>query len=309
MDSSFKRKYLEVKAGTTIFASTGIIGNGHAERMSTPFFYKAVKGSRIRLLNLDYYFNVATYSLRFDDKYIYTYSYKEEESWTSYNNDLGGDSYRQEDYLFSEDAYFRICLKRIDGKAFTDEEAQNINEILLFTSKDTEYKEKDYFSDEMKNTIETILEKRTEKSLTLCLLSDSHYTINGTWEDTIHNIKSVNEKVSFDGIVHLGDLTDGMVPAEITKKYSQIIINDLKETDVPVYIVNGNHDSNYFNSNPQPLSKEEEYELYQKHSDKYVNRNLSDLYYFVDFKDVSLRCIFLVCFDFREDLRYGFPYE
>lgn len=309
MSTDLKRVYLEAKAGVTIFASTGILGNNHSDRMSTQYFYKAVNGSKIKLLNSDYYFNVATYSLKFHDKYIYTYCYKEEESWTSYNNDLSGDSYRQEDYLFCEDVYFRICLKRVDGKAFTDEEARNINEILLFTAKDEEYEEKDYFLDEIKNIIDTILEKRTEKSLTLCLLSDSHYTINGTWEDTIHNIKSVNEKVSFDGIVHLGDLTDGMVSAEITKKYSQIIIDDLKETNVPVYIVNGNHDSNYFNSNPEPLSKEEEYELYQKHSDKYVNRNLSNLYYFVDFKDISLRCIFLESFDYREELRYGFPDE
>lgn len=309
MDYDFKRLFLEAKAGITIFASTGVLGYNHQDRMSTRYFYKAVKGSKVILLNQDYYFNIATYSLSFDNKYIYTYSYKEEESWTTYNHDLSGQSYRQEDYIFSEEVYFRICLKRVDGKDFTDDEAMKINDILLVVSKDTEYKEKQYFLDEVQKTVNTVIENRREKSLVLGVLSDSHFTINGTWEDTIHNIKAVNNKVNFDGIVHLGDLTDGMVPAEITKKYAEKIISDLKEINVPIYIVIGNHDTNYFNGNSEPLSEKEQYEIYQQHSDKYVNRELKNLYYFSDFKDISLRCIFLTSFDHREKLRYGFPDE
>ncbi|OOM79967.1 metallophosphoesterase [Clostridium sp. BL-8] len=311
MNNDFKRQHLKVKAGTTIFASTGILGKNSPNRMSTEFFYKAFKGNKIILLNSDYYFNVATYSLNFDDKYIYTYCYQEEECWTTYNHDLSGDSYRQEDYIFTEEVYFRICLKRVDCKDFTDEEAQEINNILLFLSKDSTegYKEKSYFSNELQKTVDTILEKRTKKSLVLCVLSDSHVTINGTWKYTIHNIKSINRKVSFNGIVHLGDLTDGMVSADVTRKYAQKIINDLREINVPLYIAIGNHDTNYFNGNLESFSEKEQYEIYQKHSEKYVNRDFQKLYYFSDFNDVSLRCIFLTSFDHNEKLRYGFPDE
>lgn len=297
---------MEAKAGTTIFASTGITGNGYPDRMSTLHFYKAVNGSKISLLNSNYYFNVATYSLNFDSRYIYSYCYQAEESWTTYNHDLSGDSYIQEDYIFSHETYFRVCLKRVDGKDFTDDEAKNINDILLFISSDTGYQEKACFTDEIQKTIKTIKETRTEKALILGVLSDSHFTINGTWEDTIYNIKAVNEKVNFDGIIHLGDLTDGMVSADVTKKYAKKVINDLKETETPIYIVIGNHDTNYFNNNLEPFSEKEQYEIYQKHSDNYVNRKLENLYYYSDFESVFIRCIFLTSFDYKEKTRYGF---
>lgn len=301
-----ERKYLEAKAGTTIFASTGMTGNGHPDRMSTLPFYKAVKGSRIRLLNSGYYFNIATYSLNFDDKYIYTYAYQEEESWTTYNHDLSGTSYRQKDYVFSQETYFRICLKRVDGQDFTAEEAENINDILEFLSIDAEYHEKDYFAKEVQKTADTILEKKSERSLVLGVLADSHFTVNGTWEDTAYNLQAVHQKAGFDGIVHLGDLTDGMVPAKVTKKYAEMVINDLKENRIPLYIVLGNHDSNYFHNNSEPLSDDEQYMIYQQHSDSYVSRTFKNLYYFADFENVELRCIFLTSFDYREKVRYGF---
>ncbi len=301
--------FLEVEAGATIFASTGMIGYGHPDRMSTLYFYKATKGSRLSLLDSNYFFNVATYSLDFDDKYIYSYSYKEEQSWTTYNHDLSGDTYRQDDYIFSDEVYFRVCLKRVDGKDFTDKEAEKINDILLYESEDFKYQEKPYFADEIDKTVDTIKEKITKKSLVLAVLSDSHYTINGTWEDTAHNIKSVNQRVGFDGIVHLGDLTDGMVPAKATKKYAKKVIDDLKENKIPLYVVIGNHDTNYFYNNPEPLSEDEQYQIYQRHSEKYVNRTSKKLYYFVDFEKIFLRCIFLTSFDHREKVRYGFSTE
>ena len=90
------RHMLDARAGVTIYASTGMIGFNQPDRMSTLHFYHAVKGDSIRLLDDNYYFNVATYSLDFDDKYIYTYSYQENESWTTYRGDLRGDTYRKD---------------------------------------------------------------------------------------------------------------------------------------------------------------------------------------------------------------------
>lgn len=301
-----RRKHLEAKAGTTIFASTGMLGKDYPNRMSTLHFYKAREGSKVCLLNSDYYFNVATYSLNFEEKYIYTYSYQQEQSWTTYNHDLSGDSYRKEDYVFSEEVYFRVCLKRVDDKAFTDEEAKNINKILLFVTEEDQYHEKSYFKDEIQKTAETIRDKRREKSLVLGVLSDSHFTINGTWEDTAHNIQAVHERAKFDGIVHLGDITDGMVSAQVTKQYAKKIIGDLKENKIPLYIVIGNHDTNYFNNNSEPMSKEEQYNIYQSHSENDIKRVSNNLYYFCDFENVSLRCLFLTSFNHREDIRYGF---
>jgi hypothetical protein len=309
-EAELERVELEARAGTTIFASTGMLGTGHADRMSTLHFYKAVKGSKVILLDTNYYFNIATYSLTFDEKYIYTYEYQKEQSWTTYNNDLSGTTYRQDDYIFEDEVYFRVCLKRKDGSDFDNEEAVKINDILMFLSRKTdEYQEKPWFTEEIQKTADTILRKRTEKSLVLGLVSDTHITVNGTWEDTSNNIKALHQKVGFDGIVHLGDLTDGMVPANVTKKYAQMVMDDLKANKIPLYVVLGNHDSNYFYNNPEPLSDEEQYDIYQRHSDDRVNRKLKKTFYYVDYESVSLRCLFLSSFDYREEVRYGFSEE
>lgn len=304
-----ERISLNAIAGITIFSSTGATGNEYPDRMSTVLFYKAVKGSKISLLNTDYYFNIATYSLDFDDKYIYTYAYKEDQSWTTYNNDLEEDTYRQEDYIFSDEVYFRICVKRADGKNITEKEAEEVNNILLFISVQPEYCEKEYFKDEIQKTVNTILEKRKEKSLVLAVLSDPHVTVNGTWEDTANNIKEVHTKVNFDGIVHLGDFTDGMLPAIVTKTYVEMAINALKENHIPLYAVIGNHDTNYFRKNLEPLSEEEQYIIYQSNNDTCVERDSCKTYYYKDFDNISLRCIYLTSFDYQEKLRYGFSDE
>lgn len=307
--NSSRKFLLEASAGTTIFASTGMIGREHKDRMSTQYFYRAKKGSKIILLDKDYYFNVATYSLDFDDKYIYTYSYQPEQSWTNYNCDLSGDSYRQEDYVFYDEVYFRICLKRVDGKNFKEEEAEKINEIIMFISDEIKEQPKNIFLKEIEKTVDSINQVRKPNSLVLCVLTDSHFTINGTWQDTIHNIKAVNNSINFDGIVHLGDITDGMVPSVITKTYANRCINDLKSINSKSYFVIGNHDTNYFNNNLQPLTEKEQYELYQMHSCDYTQREETNVYYYADFEDVSLRCIFLTSFNHKENIRYGFSEE
>lgn len=300
---------LEAEAGTTIFASTGMLGRNHKDRMSTQHFYRATKGSKIILLDKDYYFNVATYSLDFDDKYIYTYSYQSEQSWTTYNGDLSGETYIQNDYIFYEEVYFRICLKRVDGKDFQEEESQKINDIIMFTSDEIKKQSKNIFIEEIEKNVDSIIQLRKTNSLVLCVLTDSHFTINGTWQDTIHNIEAVNKKINFDGIVHLGDITDGMVPSAITKKYANKCIDDLKNINSQLYFVIGNHDTNYFNNNLQPITEKEQYELYQSHSADYTQREDGKVYYYADFENVSLRCIFLTSFDHKEEVRYGFSEE
>lgn len=304
-----QQKILKVKAGTTIYASTGRIGYNQPSRMSSWNFYKAVAGSRLHLLDKTYYYNVATYTMDYDPKYIYTYDYEPEQSWTTYARDLRGDTYIQEDYVFEDERYFRVCLKKVDGAVFTEAEAGRIQEIITFTTTADFYKEKEYFKPEIEKTAEAILGKRTDQSVVFAVLTDSHYTINGTWEDTAYNIKAVHEKVGFDAIIHLGDLTDGMVPAEITKRYVQKMIVDLQRNQAPVHIVLGNHDANYFHGNPEPFSVDEQCELYQNHNEEKHECFSKQPYYYVDYDSIKLRCIFLVSFDDSESVRYGFSAE
>lgn len=123
--------------------------------------------------------------------------------------------------------------------------------------------------------------------LTYLLLADSHFTYNGTWDDTVASMRVLGERLPLDGVVHLGDLTDGLLPLASTKELEKQCIDDMKSVGVPVYIVPGNHDYNYFRGN-----KEIKYP--------------STPQYYIDEPGQNLRLIFIDSFDPKEKLRYGF---
>jgi len=134
------------------------------------------------------------------------------------------------------------------------------------------------------------------------LLTDSHYVVNGIWDDTVHNMTAVAEQMKLDGIIHLGDLTDGMVSREVTTDYVSKMMEDMRSIGLPLYLILGNHDSNYFANNPERFTEEEQYELYLKE----INKQDTKLYYYIDMEWIRVRFIFLDFFDYREKVRYGF---
>ncbi|MDR3299590.1 MAG: metallophosphoesterase [Candidatus Accumulibacter sp.] len=123
--------------------------------------------------------------------------------------------------------------------------------------------------------------------LKFALLADTHYVINGTWEDTAYSLRKTHEFVNFDGVIHLGDLTDGMLTAVKTKEFSGRVTGDMNSLGVPVYIVPGNHDYNYFKGNTEIV--------YPKKPRFYE-----------DYNEQKLRLIFMDSFDPKESSRYGF---
>mgnify|MGYP002626493823 CR=1 FL=1 len=122
---------------------------------------------------------------------------------------------------------------------------------------------------------------------TFALLSDSHYVENGTWDDTAASLRALGNHIDFDGVIHLGDMTDGLLPLDKTLAIEKKCIDDMKSMGKPVYLTPGNHDYNYFHGNPET---------------KYPDRPQ----YFVDLPDKKLRMIFMDSFDPEEDVRYGF---
>ena len=119
------------------------------------------------------------------------------------------------------------------------------------------------------------------------LLADSHFAYNGTWDDTVDSMKALKERIALKGVVHLGDLTDGLLPLAETKEIESKVIPDLESLGLPLYIVPGNHDYNYFRNNPDI-------------------RYPDDPRYFVDDEKNKLRLCFIDSFDPREEVRYGF---
>ena len=78
------------------------------------------------------------------------------------------------------------------------------------------------FELEIEETARTVQKYRGEMAkaggsdpLVFFLLTDTHYAVGGTWEDTVRTMGAVNGAVRAAGCIHLGDATDGLVPAEI----------------------------------------------------------------------------------------------
>ena len=312
---SKKKLKIDVTAGFRTALADGCLIPDSPYHMATEFFYPVSKGDYIECIHKDYLFAVATFSTDREDKYLYTYDYKADSAWLTYRQDLAPDSYSRDTYVFKEDGYCRVCLKRADGMEVTHKDADKINRILAFYAEVKPYQAKECFKPEIEDTVwkvKRIWETRAVDSdaglngagfggnmLSMVLLTDSHYTVNGTWEDTADNIKKVLSEMDVDAIVHLGDFTDGMTTKKVTSFYVEKMMDDLCQNGIPVYVTLGNHDSNYFRGNKQRFTKEELRELFG------VTRE----YYHRDFSAQKLRCLFLASYDADTPVRYGFSDE
>ncbi len=287
-EKKMKQQILEAKEGVRLSIYTGMLEYGHIDRMTTRQFYKAFPGSRILLLDTVYEFALAVYMLERDDTYMYTYAYQENECWVMFDDAVKPNTYYQTEYVFDRECYFRVNLRRCDGRAIDASEADHINHILIYESDLPESiglnnNLTHLFEEEIKDTTEKINSaKEKHRSKAFLLLTDSHYVVNGTWEDTVWCIKEVNKRAPFDSIIHLGDLTDGMICREVNYHYVDIVKKDLLSLDKPVYLVIGNHDTNYFKGNPERFSKEEQYWLYHNGCCDGAVRNGHALYYYKD---------------------------
>ena len=306
--------YLEVSSGCKPDAQTGRIVNGEPLYMSTKLFYRAHKWDKLEIKNGAFAMAVATYGDEIPEEYMYTYMYEQEQNWSSYKGDFSDDVFSQQDYVFEDDCWFRLCIKHIGGQPCSEEDAQQINRIVEYRSNFESLSDKDrtpsYFEEEINATADAVMKKVNEgKALVFCLLSDSHYTVNGTWQTTMKNIKAVNEKIGFNGIIHLGDLQDGMLDKGMCRRIANSCINDMRQINDKVYLTIGNHDTNYFKGNPEWLTTEEQYGIYGRFNDSYVRREGVNGYYYTDFDNVGMRMLVLTSFDHRQALRYGFSDE
>lgn len=290
-------EYLKLEAGYRTALMDGTMVPDSSQHMATRRFYHAVPGSRLHLCEKDYLFAPAIFGLERNPKYLYTYAYQAEENWSTYTQNLTPQSYQEEDYVFDRECYFRVCVRRKDGGDMGREDHARALDLVEYYHKEPEYRIKPYFQQEIEETASAILKYSEGSLMKLCLVADTHYTINGTWADTAVNIREVSERVGYDGIIHLGDFTDGMMPKELTREYVNQIIGDLEKCKVPLYITPGNHDSNYFRNRPETFTRQEMKELYRLPGE--------GLDYYVDVPG-AVRMIFLSSFEDTAPIRYGY---
>ncbi len=302
------QKFRKLRVGKEIDEADGRIVDGSPRRAVGEIFLPAGKGSRLRLADKAYAYKIALYDCRFDERYLHTYSYAPEQAWVTYRGGLDAQDWRQEDFLFRDKGYFRILLRREDGKEFAEGESEDAERIFRWFPGEAERPAPSLFLPEIEATASRVRSLREEGSLVFALLADTHATVNGTWEDTVGNLWEVHERIGLDAVVHLGDFTDGIVPRDITYHYICGMLDDLRQIGVPVHAVLGNHDANYFQKNPDVFSLEEQARLFLSGSPGIRPREDCP-YRFFDYGERGLRCIFLSSYRNEENLRYGYDAE
>ena len=163
----------------------------------------------------------------------------------------------------------------------------------------------EFFEEEMAETLDSVRKCQTEPCLVFPLITDIHYgsdTCEGNkWiftEDTIKNLKRFVGEVNCDGVICLGDITDGgyhsNYPSSVsnTALVGSMLLNTLRELGVPLYFTMGNHDdSRYFSSSWMTI--EQIYATYMSQSCKNVifDMNYYGLNYYADFESFGVRLI------------------
>ena len=236
------------------------------------------------------------YDDQVDPNLIYTYSYQNESNWASYRPDLSRTAWSADGFVCPVDGFVRVVVRLGDGEDVR--RGTKVRDLVDVTS--AEHAERplpEHFRAEAERVARRVAELRQPGDLVLMLVSDVHWSAGCPWDDTVRNLREVARLVSPDALVQLGDLTDGLAPAWVTREVVGDLLDDLRSTRLPVYGCVGNHDANYFRGNPDSLDRRERTMLYLGQRSPW---------YHVDFPERRVRALFLDSFEPTRKERYGF---
>ena len=291
-----------------IAAHTGLlVPQQYPQLCSEEQYLWAAAGSRLSLADMAYEYKVYIYRPIVDPRFIHTYDYAPEECWCSYQPAAGRLAWGQQDFVFAEPCFFRISVRRLDGAVDWPLE-YGAAAVSLLGAGEADRPMPQIFATEVERTAQRVQQLYQPGDIVLAVLTDTHRTVNGTWADTAANLRALSERIPLDGVVHLGDFTDGMVSRAMTAAYVRGMLADLNSLGVPVLVALGNHDANYFRGNPDIMSLAEQVGLYQAETKPYKDRP-GQAWYSVTLPDKYLKLFFLSAYDNTEPFRYGFDAE
>lgn len=289
-------KQIILEKGKIIREDTGYIQNAVEECQASQRFYHVFPGDVLRG-DEETEYRIYRYSKEIKGDLIHTYCYEPEQNWASYVREP--EVWRTEAFIFESECYVRVAARR-NPSIKTVGENEWTPWLLLESSHEPVAEWPDYFQTETLLTVEKVWEYMEENDLAFAVITDTHYVNNGTWERSAYNLWQVATRLPLSGVIHLGDLTDGILPLAQTQESVERVMEGMERTGKPVWLCCGNHDSNYFRGNPEKMT-EQEMSLY------YLGREKP--YYFVDYPIQRIRILYLHSFDYREQVRYGFPEE
>lgn len=255
------------------------------------------QGSRVQARN-GAAFLLAYYAPEVKDELLHTYCYAEEANWTTFDplhSQL--DRWITGDKVITVSGYYRIIFERCvpDDYCLLDpygeqiktvDQADRVRPLGVSVPEETRLEE----------LAEDLWPVRDEQ-LRFLLLTDTHYSAGCPWMETIASLTRVEKRCHPDGIIHLGDLTDGLADRENAVLMTRRMLLDMKQVNRNLYLCLGNHDTNYFRGNPDPVTPADAAKLYNGSRGRW---------YFVDYREAAIRMVFLESFDHRRKERYGF---
>ena len=276
---------------------------------------KIKAGDRLVPLKPDLEYQVALYSLDPDPQYIYTYSYPPEANLTKFCPDQSVFNWQTESFVFSKPAYVRIVVRAEppkEGDTLADffcwEQERKREEPIVpgiaekrkplpCGSTGNVESAPGWIEEEAERVAKRVQQCRRADDLVFFLVTDIHYTTGCNWSCTAASLAAAKPRIQPDGVIQLGDITDGLLPADWTQRYANRVLADIRELGLPLYGCLGNHDRNFFRGNTQGLSV-------KACSQLCLGREDPD--YYTDYPGQRLRMIFLDSFDPQRRERYGF---
>lgn len=235
------------------------------------------------------------YSPETEDRLIYTYDYQPEANWTTYIREESEGSFAAGCRTADTDRFVRVILRETDI-----EEETAFGSVFSLEPAEVPAPAPAWMTEETEATCARAAAAARPGDAVFLLLTDSHYSAGCIWEDTVASLAAVAERLQPDGLIHLGDLTDGMLSSRHTMGITGEMLKDLRRACNPLYLCLGNHDLNYFRGNPDRMTK-------QQGAAHLLGE--AQPWYYKDLPDRKLRLLFLDSFDPEDDQRYGFDEE
>ncbi len=281
--------------------------------------FPVTAGTRITLKNRALRCGIFYYSKEIPGELIHTYTYQPESNWATYRPDRSSPDWDGNERTLEWDGFVRLVFSGAaeEMRAFPAEERghakesdaaeqvlQNLVDIrsaegaaTCTATSGAAAEVPAWLEDEVREKAARVLDCREEGDLTLFLLADTHDVVNGIWPETRQSLSEMAGRIKPDGIVHLGDFVDGLLPARYTRSLVQRQLDDLRAISEKLYVCVGNHDWNYFKGNTTRFTETETAKLYL---------GSKEPRYFADLPDKKLRMIFPDSFDPNRKDRYGF---
>lgn len=193
-----------------------------------------------------------------------------------------------------------------------DDDDNNNNE-----SNNTSIVVESYFQEELEDTITKVKALQTNQCLTFLVCTDIHYGSHDTivFPHTITNMRAFAAKVPTDGIICLGDITDGELEKDKTRILNNIVMSLFESTNLPLYFAAGNHDCNPRYDVGWPRSESfttpEMYkEYYSRMCQLNINPDLNSygVNYYKDFIKQKIRLISIDCANTDELVNTSYKY-